>query len=59
VIVDKKPKAKYNKLSEHTRTLMSGDRQCAMFCGGKKCRYCISTGWSKEEMVVNGIYSHW
>ena len=30
-----------------------------MFCGGKKCKYEISTGWKKEDQAVDGLYSHW
>ncbi|XP_067684321.1 protein tyrosine phosphatase domain-containing protein 1-like [Haliotis asinina] len=53
------PSAKYNKLSEQARKLMSGEKQCAMFCGGKKCKYCTYNQWTKEQMDIDGIYSNW
>ncbi|XP_046561642.1 protein tyrosine phosphatase domain-containing protein 1-like isoform X2 [Haliotis rubra] len=53
------PSAKYNKLSEQARKLMSAEKQCAMFCGGKKCKYCTYNQWSKKQMDIDGIYSNW
>lgn len=49
---------RYGKLSEKIRRTAPGDFQCSVFCGGKKCKY-DSSSWHKEDMAVNGIYSHW
>ncbi|XP_056001516.1 protein tyrosine phosphatase domain-containing protein 1-like isoform X2 [Ostrea edulis] len=55
----KRPSAKYTKFSEHARNLISGEKQCALFCGGKKCKYCTSENWSREQMAIDGLYSNW
>lgn len=54
-----KPKGKYTKFSEHARTLISTEKQCALFCGGKKCKYCTWENWDKDKMEINGLYSNW
>ncbi|KAL8603370.1 hypothetical protein ACOMHN_039733 [Nucella lapillus] len=53
------PSAKYNKLSEQARRLIAGESQCAMFCGGKKCKYCTADNWKPQQMVITGLYSEW
>ena len=53
------PSAKYNKLSEQARRLIAGESQCAMFCGGKKCKYCTADNWKPEQMAISGLYSEW
>ncbi|XP_076468924.1 protein tyrosine phosphatase domain-containing protein 1-like [Babylonia areolata] len=53
------PSAKYNKLSEQARRLIAGESQCAMFCGGKKCKYCTADNWKPEQMAIKGLYSEW
>lgn len=58
-IVGVKPGAKYTKLTEHARSLISAEKQCSMFCGGKKCKYCRPDHWKDDQMGVKGIYSHW
>jgi protein tyrosine phosphatase domain-containing protein 1 len=30
-----------------------------MFCGGRRCKYESSSGWKKEDLAIDGIYSHW
>ena len=30
-----------------------------MFCGGRRCKYESSTSWKDEDVVLEGIYSHW
>ncbi|XP_033746120.1 protein tyrosine phosphatase domain-containing protein 1-like [Pecten maximus] len=55
----KDPKAGYNKFTEQARGMISPERICAMFCGGKKCKYCNPDLWPKEKMVINGLYSSW
>ncbi|XP_015928881.1 protein tyrosine phosphatase domain-containing protein 1 [Parasteatoda tepidariorum] len=52
------PSARYGKLSEKIRRTAPGEFQCQVFCGGKRCKYDSAT-WHKEDMAVNGIYSHW
>ncbi|KAJ8301461.1 hypothetical protein KUTeg_020448 [Tegillarca granosa] len=54
-----KPEAKYTKFSETARTFISTEKQCALFCGGKKCKYCSPNHWPKEDMAINGLYSNW
>ena len=53
------PSAKYSKVSEQARRLIAGESQCAMFCGGKKCKYCTSYNWKPEQMAIKGLYSEW
>ncbi|XP_062621924.1 protein tyrosine phosphatase domain-containing protein 1-like isoform X2 [Saccostrea cucullata] len=55
----KRPSARYTKFSEHARSMISGEKQCALFCGGKKCKYCRSENWTPEQMDINGLYSNW
>ncbi|XP_069101631.1 LOW QUALITY PROTEIN: protein tyrosine phosphatase domain-containing protein 1-like [Argopecten irradians] len=55
----KDPKAGYNKFTEQARGMISQEKICAMFCGGKKCKYCNPDLWPKEKMVINGLYSSW
>ncbi|KFM80153.1 Protein tyrosine phosphatase domain-containing protein 1, partial [Stegodyphus mimosarum] len=52
------PSARYGKLSEKIRRTAPSEFQCSVFCGGKKCKY-DSANWHKEDMAINGIYSHW
>ena len=54
-----KPKGKYTKFSEHARTLISTHKQCALFCGGKKCKYCSWENWDKDKTEIEGLYSNW
>ncbi|WAR26824.1 PTPC1-like protein [Mya arenaria] len=37
-IKENKPKGLYSKTSEKARGFISTERQCALFCGGKKCK---------------------
>ena len=30
-----------------------------MFCGGRRCKYEQGSSWKKEDMAIDGIYSHW
>ncbi|KAK3103723.1 hypothetical protein FSP39_021376 [Pinctada imbricata] len=53
------PSARYTKFSEHARTMISAEKQCSMFCGGRKCKYCTDHNWTKEQMVIDGLYSEW
>ncbi|VDI12359.1 protein tyrosine phosphatase domain-containing protein 1 [Mytilus galloprovincialis] len=55
----KKPKGSYNKFSEHARTLISTEKQCALFCGGKKCKYCTWENWTEDKTEIKGLYSNW
>ncbi|KAK3580159.1 hypothetical protein CHS0354_030274 [Potamilus streckersoni] len=56
---DVKPRGQYSLISDAARSVISTEKQCAFFCGGKKCKYCIGKGWKEEEMVIPGLYSHW
>ncbi|KAL3851685.1 hypothetical protein ACJMK2_015412 [Sinanodonta woodiana] len=56
---DVKPRGQYSLISDAARSVISTEKQCAFFCGGKKCKYCIGKGWKKEEMVIPGLYSQW
>ncbi|UYV76444.1 PTPDC1 [Cordylochernes scorpioides] len=53
------PAARYSLLSEKIRQSASGDLQCSVFCGGKKCRYETPGSWSPGDQAVPGVYSHW
>ncbi len=30
-----------------------------MFCGGRRCKYESSNSWKKEDVAIEGLYSHW
>ncbi|XP_074644965.1 protein tyrosine phosphatase domain-containing protein 1-like [Tubulanus polymorphus] len=60
VLAKKKPKAKYGKLSEKLRKNIPEETLCAMFCGGKTCKYCDPPGYyTDEQMTIKGLYSSW
>ncbi|XP_038047746.1 protein tyrosine phosphatase domain-containing protein 1-like [Patiria miniata] len=54
-----RPMAKYNRLSNTVRQITPGPWQCAMFCGGKNCKYDNPAKWSDSEMALRGLYSSW
>ncbi|XP_064605201.1 protein tyrosine phosphatase domain-containing protein 1-like isoform X2 [Liolophura sinensis] len=51
--------AKYSKFSEGARHLLSEEKQCALFCRGKKCKYCTADSWTDDQKAIKGLYSHW
>jgi len=54
------PSAKYSRVSEFLRKATSGDGQCKLFCGGKKCKYENGeTHWTEDQMAIKGLYSTW
>nr|XP_060064653.1 protein tyrosine phosphatase domain-containing protein 1-like [Ylistrum balloti] len=53
------PKAGYNKFTEQARGMISQEKICAIFCGGKKCKYCNPDLWPKEKMAIKGLFSNW
>ncbi|OWF39512.1 Protein tyrosine phosphatase domain-containing protein 1 [Mizuhopecten yessoensis] len=57
--IGKDPKAGYNKFTEQARGMISQEKICALFCGGKKCKYCSPDLWPKEKMVIKGLFSSW
>ncbi|XP_022101237.1 uncharacterized protein LOC110984913 [Acanthaster planci] len=54
-----RPTAKYNRFSNKVRQITPGPLQCAMFCGGKNCKYDNPAKWSESEMALKGLYSSW
>lgn len=52
------PKSPYNALTHQIRRVVPHEVACLAGCQGVKCKYCNSN-WSKDEMELNGIYSHW
>ncbi len=44
---------------ESLRHSVPHEMQCSMFCGGRRCKYESAAHWKKEQMAVEGIYSHW
>lgn len=53
------PSAKYSVVSDKIRGKMSEERMCSMFCGGKKCKYELATGWREDQMIIKGLFSQW
>ncbi|KAK0089052.1 hypothetical protein PV325_009415 [Microctonus aethiopoides] len=51
--------ANYNKLSENLRKITPIAIQCAIFCGGSKCKYENSKAWPPVHMAIEEIFSHW
>ena len=33
--------------------------RCSVFCGGRRCKYESDTAWKKDDLAIEGIYSHW
>ena len=46
-------------MGESFRRNAPREMQCSMFCGGKRCKYEQGSTWKKEDMAIDGIYSHW
>ncbi|XP_033209718.1 protein tyrosine phosphatase domain-containing protein 1-like isoform X2 [Belonocnema kinseyi] len=51
--------AGYNKLSENLRKFTPLALQCAIFCGGSRCKYENSKAWLPVHMAIKDIFSHW
>ena len=51
--------AGYNKLSENLRKFTPLSIQCAIFCGGSRCKYENSKAWPPVHMAIKNIFSHW
>ncbi|KAG1650964.1 Protein tyrosine phosphatase domain-containing protein 1 [Nymphon striatum] len=56
---DDAPSANYNKISETIRCYTSNRLQCPAFCKGKNCKYDTPNCWPRDQMAINGVYSHW
>ncbi|TRY78080.1 hypothetical protein TCAL_10411 [Tigriopus californicus] len=50
---------KYTRVGEGFRKTVPHEMQCAMFCGGLKCKYESGTKWKSHQQAIKGIYSHW
>ena len=46
-------------MGESFRRNAPREMQCSMFCGGKRCKYEQGSTWKKDDMAIDGIYSHW
>ncbi|XP_068082247.1 protein tyrosine phosphatase domain-containing protein 1 [Anabrus simplex] len=53
------PTANYNVLSENLRRVTPSGIQCAIFCGGRRCKYESPDNWDTTHMAIHGIFSHW
>ncbi|XP_046407111.1 protein tyrosine phosphatase domain-containing protein 1-like [Ischnura elegans] len=53
------PSSNYSRLSEGLRKNIPTEIQCVLFCGGNRCKYESSDCWTKEDMAIDGIFSHW
>ncbi|XP_020707789.2 protein tyrosine phosphatase domain-containing protein 1-like isoform X3 [Athalia rosae] len=53
------PAAGYNKLSENLRKLTPLSMQCAIFCGGSRCKYENPKAWPPVHMAIQDVFSHW
>ncbi|XP_067212194.1 protein tyrosine phosphatase domain-containing protein 1-like isoform X2 [Linepithema humile] len=51
--------AGYNKFSENLRKFTPQAIQCAIFCGGSRCKYENSKTWPPVHMAIQNIFSHW
>lgn len=52
-------KFRYSLFSEKIRKSVPPETLCAVFCGGRKCKYDSAEVWKTEDLAVPGIYSHW
>nr|XP_012142877.1 PREDICTED: protein tyrosine phosphatase domain-containing protein 1-like [Megachile rotundata] len=51
--------AGYNKFSENLRKFTPQAIQCAIFCGGSRCKYENPRAWRPVHMAIQNIFSHW
>ncbi|XP_076749525.1 uncharacterized protein LOC143422620 isoform X2 [Xylocopa sonorina] len=51
--------AGYNKFSENLRKFTPQAIQCAIFCGGSRCKYENPKAWPPVHMAIQNIFSHW
>ncbi|XP_076285133.1 uncharacterized protein LOC143211384 isoform X1 [Lasioglossum baleicum] len=51
--------AGYNKFSENLRKFTPPAIQCAIFCGGSRCKYENPKAWPPVHMAIQSIFSHW
>lgn len=51
--------AGYNKFSENLRKLTPSGMQCAIFCGGSRCKYENPKTWPPVHMAIKDVFSHW
>ncbi|XP_076544220.1 uncharacterized protein LOC143305266 [Osmia lignaria lignaria] len=51
--------AGYNKFSENLRKFTPQAIQCAIFCGGSRCKYENPRAWPPVHMAIQNIFSHW
>ncbi|XP_025267437.1 protein tyrosine phosphatase domain-containing protein 1 isoform X1 [Camponotus floridanus] len=51
--------AGYNKFSENLRKFTPQAIQCAIFCGGSRCKYENPKAWPPVHMAIHNIFSHW
>lgn len=51
--------AGYNKFSENLRRYTPQAIQCAIFCGGSRCKYENPKAWQPVHMAIQNIFSHW
>ncbi|XP_014601813.1 PREDICTED: protein tyrosine phosphatase domain-containing protein 1-like isoform X1 [Polistes canadensis] len=49
----------YNKISENLRKFTPQAIQCAIFCGGSRCKYENPKAWPPVHMAIQNIFSHW
>ncbi|XP_015187376.1 PREDICTED: protein tyrosine phosphatase domain-containing protein 1-like isoform X2 [Polistes dominula] len=49
----------YNKFSENLRKFTPQAIQCAIFCGGSRCKYENPKAWPPVHMAIQNIFSHW
>lgn len=52
------PYPHYSIFTEQARNFISLEKQCALFCGGRRCKYERADCWP-DQMVINGLFSHW
>ncbi|CAH0387895.1 unnamed protein product [Bemisia tabaci] len=51
--------ANYSAFSESVRRRAPKGVQCAVFCGGRRCKYENPEVWDSTHKAIRGIYSHW
>nr|XP_050853107.1 protein tyrosine phosphatase domain-containing protein 1-like isoform X2 [Vespula vulgaris] len=49
----------YNKFSENLRKFTPQAIQCAIFCGGSRCKYENPKAWPPVHMAIQNVFSHW
>jgi len=53
------PQGAYSVVSQTVKKFVPERTACRFGCGGARCKYERSDYWTREQMAIDGIFSHW